>query len=176
MGCSEVIPDWRTLVCAVGWSELPPWLLKATWMPWGGHSWLLGLRLDCPFGVILGLQSLCFRWFVPDSRQSLTLPSIFPFFLLKDQFFMVLVLIVFIVFKSVFLYVEGNNFLNTNRYYCIKLSWRSSCLINGHIKMVVFLFSDLPSAPEKAVDASSWNRPVRWRWNTATIYGTRSLW
>lgn len=35
---------------------------------------------------------------------------------------MVLVLIVFIVFKSVFLYVEGNDFLNTNRYYCIKLS------------------------------------------------------
>lgn len=37
-----------------------------------------------------------------------------PHFPLKDQFFMVLVLIVFILFKSVFLYVEGNNFLNTN--------------------------------------------------------------
>lgn len=48
-------------------------------------------------------------------KQNLTMPSISPLFLLKDQFFMVLVLIVFIVFKSVFLYVEGNNFLNTNR-------------------------------------------------------------
>lgn len=33
-----------------------------------------------------------------------------PHFPLMDQLFMVLVLIVFIVFKSVFLYVEGNNF------------------------------------------------------------------
>lgn len=50
---------------------------------------------------------------LPDSGQSLTLPSA-PHFPLKDQFSMVLVLIVFILFKSVFLYVEGNNFLNTN--------------------------------------------------------------
>lgn len=30
--------------------------------------------------------------------------------------------VVFLVCKSVFLYVEENNFLDTNRYYCIKLS------------------------------------------------------
>lgn len=67
-----------------------------------------------PLGVVLGPKALAPVGLSLTVDKASHCPQFSPF-LLKDQFFMVLVLIVFIVFKSVFLYVEGNNFLNTNR-------------------------------------------------------------
>lgn len=119
------------------------WLVRATTMAsqtdmdalgWAFPA-LLALRLDCTWEWFWGSKAFAFVDLSLTAKPHIAL-NLPPLFLLKDQFFMVLVLIVFIVFKSVFLYVEGNNFLNTNRYYCIKLSW-SSCLINGHVKMVL---------------------------------------
>lgn len=162
------MPIGKALVYAVGWSEPPPWLLTPTWVPRGGHSglcWLSGLTGHWEW--FWGPKAFAFVDLSLTAKPHIAL-SFPPLFLLKDQFFMVLVLIVFIVFKSVFLYVEGNNFLNTNRYYCIKLSWRSSCLINGHVKMVLS-FSALTSllplrklwapVPETGLLRGGWTRP-----------------
>lgn len=55
----------------------------------------------------LGPRAFALVGLPPAAGGASRCPQFPPLFPLKDQLFMVLVLIVFIVFKSVFLYVEG---------------------------------------------------------------------
>lgn len=55
----------------------------------------------------LGPRAFALVGLSPTAGRASRCPQFPPLFPLKDQLFMVLVLIVFIVFKSVFLYVEG---------------------------------------------------------------------
>lgn len=101
--------------CPLGKLRFMCLVFQLTRKPWVGApwlAWLSGSSLYVWSG--LGPQSFAAIDLSPTAGKASHCPQFSPFHL-KDQFFTVLVLIFFIVFKSVFLYVEENNFLNTNR-------------------------------------------------------------